>query len=433
MSKKEENNQEEIQEQKNEKKQNAQSKSEEPKNTEQNKQQKNENKQKLESQDKKKENEENQNVNQENEKNTENKKVESNTKEQEKQNNIENGEQLKTGFFKKVWNSIVKIETYPAMAAQGFKKAIIYMIKIIVILAIVLSLGVIYQMNETINKGKDYLQNNFPEFSYQDGILTVEGEQPIIVSEDNDIIGKTIVDTNQNQEQEKINGYISAIEENGNGFIILSDRLIVKDESVSGTITYVYKEALDQMKITQFNKQTVLDYINSGSIINLYISLFATFFIYSFTMYFFTTLINVLMLSVVGYITTWIARIKMRYIAIFNMAVYSITLSTILNIIYLAINIFIPFTMEYFQVMYITVSAIYLIAAIFILKTEFIKKQAELMKIVEAQEIIKKQMQQKEEEDKNKKEPKEDEKEKKKEEKKEKKDNKGQEPEGSNA
>ena len=44
--------------------------------------------------------------------------------------------------------------------------------------------------------------------------------------------------------------------------------------------------------------------------------------------------------------------------------------------------------MQYFQVMYIAVAAIYLVAAIFILKVDFTKKQVELMKIAEALELV---------------------------------------------
>ena len=113
-------------------------------------------------------------------------------------------------------------------------------------------------------------------------------------------------------------------------------------------------------------------------------------------MYLLTTLSNAVLLSAFGYLTTWLARIKMRYVAMFNMSVYALTLSTVLNILYIAVNIFIRFNMEYFQVMYVAVSAIYLVAAIFLLKTEFIKKQAELMKIAEAQEIVRKELEQKE-------------------------------------
>ena len=86
----------------------------------------------------------------------------------------------------------------------------------------------------------------------------------------------------------------------------------------------------------------------------------------------------------------------MRYVAIFNMSVYALTLSVILNMLYIAVNIFIPFTMEYFQVMYVAVAAIYLVAAIMILKTDFMKKQMELMKIAEAQEMVKKELEERE-------------------------------------
>lgn len=153
-------------------------------------------------------------------------------------------------------------------------------------------------------------------------------------------------------------------------------------------------------------------------------------------MYFITTLWYVVMISIVGYITSWMLKIKMRYVAIFNMSVYAITLSVLLNTIYLIINMFIPFTISYFQVMYVAVATIYLIAAIFIIKSETIKKQAELMKIEETQKMVKKELEQEnKEEEKQKESDKKEKKEDKSGDNKEKKkdNNVGEEPEGSNA
>ena len=89
----------------------------------------------------------------------------------------------------------------------------------------------------------------------------------------------------------------------------------------------------------------------------------------------------------------------MKYIAVFNMSVYAITLSIILDMIYMGTNIFIEFNMTYFQVMYVSVSAIYLVAAIFLLKDEYIKTQKELIKIIEAQEIVKQEAEEREKEE----------------------------------
>ena len=156
-------------------------------------------------------------------------------------------------------------------------------------------------------------------------------------------------------------------------------------------------------------------------------------------MYLLTIISNVVLLSFFGYITTLLARIKMRYVAVFNMSAYALTLSVILNMLYVAVNIFVTFNMEYFQVMYVAVAAIYLVAAILILKADFMKKQLKVMKIAEAKAIVKKEMEQEEKDNKEKEErrkkDKEEEKNNREQKKKDKeeKENLGNEAEGSNA
>ncbi len=361
----------------------------------------------------------------------ENKTEEVNNKEPKKNNDdIE----FNMGFFKKVWYSIVKIEKYPNMSAQGVGKAINYLSKIVAILTIVVCLGILYQTHNLIDEGISYLQNSFPEFSYKEGILNVESEEPIIISAEDSVVGKTIIDTNT-EDENTINEYKNTIINEGEGILILKDKAIVKNASVAGTIEYLYTDTLDNMGITEFNKQDVINYANSNQMATLYISVFLTIFIYAFVMYFLSTLSNAILLSFFGFFAAWFAKIKMRYVAVFNMSVYALTLSIILNILYIGVNIFIQFNMEYFQVMYVVVATIYLVAAIFILKSEFVKKQAELMKIAEAQEIIKKQIEEKErvkEEEKQKEEQKRKEREEEKKEKEEK-ENEEQEPKGSEA
>ncbi len=313
--------------------------------------------------------------------------------------NEEKEGKAKIGFFQKVWDSITKIEKYPDMAAEGLGRAFTYLCKVVAILAIVLCLGMMYQTYQMLQEGIEYLQNEFPEFSYKDGVLNVSSDQPLTISEDNSYVGKTIIDTNT-EDQQTENQYINEIEKSGSGMIILKDKVILKNGSIAGTINYNYSELLGQMGITEFTKQSVIDYVNSSQVISLYISVFITIFVYSFMMYLLTTLSNVVFLSIFGYLTTWIARIKMRFVAVFNMSIYALTLSIFLNMLYIAVNIFIDFNMEYFQVMYIAVSAIYLVAAIFLLKTEFMKQQVELMKIAEAQEIVRKEMEEKDRQEK---------------------------------
>lgn len=308
----------------------------------------------------------------------------------------EKEKKTKIGFFQKVWNAITKIEKYPDMAAEGLGKAFTYICKIVAILAIVLCLGMMYQTYQIMQEGINYLQNEFPAFSYKEGTLDVTSEKRLTISEDDSYVGRVIIDT-KTEEEQVINQYINEVTKAGSGMLVLKDKVILKSGAVAGTINYNYEEFLTQMGIQEFTKQTVIDYANSSKVINLYVSIFITIFIYSFVMYLITTISNAIFLAIFGYLTTWIARIKMRFLPVFNMAIYSLTLSVLLNMIYIGVNIFIDFNMEYFQVMYISVAAIYLVAAIFLLKTEFMKQQAELMKIAEAQEIVRRELQEQEE------------------------------------
>lgn len=352
-------------------------------------------------------------------------------KEEQPKENIKSKKNKKS-FFKKIWYSITKIEKYPEMAIEGVGKAVAYLAKLVIIISIILSAWLTYQTYTELNKGLDYLKNEFPNFSYKEGKLNVGNNQEPIIFEREDI-KKIIIDT-QTDSQEEINSYLNSMNKNGGGIVVTKDKIIIKNSVTDGAIQYNYTDIFGASGIQEFSKEDVVNLKNNTNMSILIVNVFLTLFVYGFIMYFITTLSYVLLISVLGFLTTTMLKMKMRYTPIFNMSIYAITLSVILNIIYLVVNIFTGFVIEYFQVMYITVATIYLIAAIMIMKSEFIKKQAELMKIVEAQKIVKKELENNKEE---KKEEKGNTEEKKEEQKgnKEKKDEKenGEEPEGQNA
>ena len=243
---------------------------------------------------------------------------------------------IKKGFFKKAWYSITKIEKYPEMATEGVPKAISYICKLIILLAIILSVWITYDAYKTIKNATNYLQNDFPEFLYKEGNLKVESNEPIII-DNKEVIGKIIVDTNTDSEEE-INNYIKSFGQYDSGIIVLKNRVILTNINIRGSTSYNYEELLENMEITEFSKETLINYLNSNKIFGLYTTLYFVIFIYSFIMYLLRTLWYIIVISIVGYFAAWFLKIKMRYAPIFNMSVYAITLSVILNIVYLIIN-----------------------------------------------------------------------------------------------
>lgn len=346
----------------------------------------------------------------------ENEKAENTKKEQEKE--------LKKGFFKKVWYSIDKIEKYSELSAEGFGRAIKYLVVLIMILGLISSVSTVYKTSLEVKNIAQYINDKTPGLTYSNGILAVDSETPII--DENEKFGKVIIDTNTDSEQ-TINQYINEVQDGENAIIILKDKLILKEVGLQGTTNYNYKDLFNEMKITEFNKQELVEYLLGTNMMSLYLNLFLVLFIYAFVIYLVNTLFYIIVISVFGYFATIILKLKIRYVAVFNMAVYAITLPTILNAIYIAVNAFFNYTINYFEVMYVLVASIYMIAAVFILKSEFNKKQGEVQQIIEVEKEVKEENKQKrDDEDK-------ENKDKKGKDEPEEKNTDGEEPEGSNA
>lgn len=346
--------------------------------------------------------------------------------------NIEENNETKKGFLKKVWYSIDKIEKYAELSAEGFARTIKYLSILVLMIAIISSLVSTYRTSVEIKNVAQYINEKVPELTYNEGTLKVNSEETI-VDESSDF-GKVIIDTNTDNE-EQINQYINEVNQDGNGIIILKDKLLIKREGVEGTIKYEYKELLSEVEVTEFTKQELVSYLTSSNMMPLYLNLIFALFVYAFAIYFINTLWYIATIALVGYVVTLILRLKIRFVAVFNMAVYAITLPTLLNMLYIIINAFYSYTINYFDIMYMLVAVIYMMAAIFILKSEFNKKQGEVQKIVEVEKQVKEETEEQKQEEKNDEENKENKETTKKNKKKQQKedDTNGEEPEGSNA
>ena len=144
---------------------------------------------------------------------------------EEKQENTNNGE-MKKGFFKKIWYSIDKVEKYSELSAEGFGKAIRYLITLIVMLAIVSAGVTVFRTSKQMKQVSEYIKENAPEFKYSDGILDIDINEPII--NENENFGKIIVDTISETEDIQ-NQYMDDIKKEKRAVVVLKDKLILKE------------------------------------------------------------------------------------------------------------------------------------------------------------------------------------------------------------
>lgn len=339
----------------------------------------------------------------------------------------------KIGFFKRVLISIKDFEKYIEFAIEKTTTAIGYLAKLIVIFALVVSATFTYRFMQDVQNGISYVKEEMPDFAYEEGELSIQAEEAIKIEHEKSILQYIIMDTNATQEQQA--DYITDIAGYSNGVVILKDRFILKNAMLKEPIEYFYKDVQNEYGIGNFTKEQAVSKIEETNKTVLYSMFYVTMTIYLFLVYFVTVLLDAFTFFILGLIVSRIVGIKIKMKPIFNMAVYALTLPIILNLIYIVVNTFTGFTIQYFQWMYTAIASIYMIVAILMIKADFINKQKELMKIVEEQEKVRQEIQEREEKDKEKKEQEEQKKQEKEEKKKEKKkdNNLGEEPEGSKA
>ena len=337
-------------------------------------------------------------------------------------------------FFKKVWYSITNFEKYPDMAAEGVYKAVKYLVILTIVLSIFLTISSLIESKKMVTNLSQYIQDNIPDFSYQDGKVSMDIEQPILLDNiqyngiDYIIINPNLEDDTDKDNYKNENGKI------GTTVYFFKNQIILENKNENGekqTQEYTYQDFIQsytQENITQFNKDELVDYLTSEKMNLFYIRYSMSIIIYLVLMNIIVGLLDSVELAVLGWITSITARIKMRFTAIFNMAIYSLTLSILLNYIYVIINYFTDFTIQYFSIAYITIAYIYLAASIFIIKDDYLKKQEIVEKIKQEQEKVREEIKEQERQKEEKKEKKE-----KKEKEKEEKEKNNEEPKGSEA
>ena len=307
----------------------------------------------------------------------------------------------KTNFFKQAYSSIKDLDKYEDFAIEQPKENLKYLLKLVAIFTIIIACFYSYKIVDSLTEIYVTFKNNVPEFSYSQGVLKVDAEQPIIIEEYEEAIGKVIIDTaiedNGTEEYEK------DIKNNTMGVLILKDRCIVLSNGTMGQVTYKYSDIANSYGLTEFTKQDVINYIESMNIATIYLSIYFVIGGYLFIIYFIAIFRDVLILSVLTLIISKFSRINLKFAPSFNIAVRSITLPVVLNLIYIIVNLLTGFTIKYFQLMYTTISYIYVVVAILMIKTDFINRQLELIKLAQEQEKVREEMKRKKEEEEKKK------------------------------
>ncbi len=349
-------------------------------------------------------------------------------------------EEKELSFFKKVLVSIKDFEKYPELASKSWGIVFSYFIKLFLLFVAVVALTSVYEFVKDFQKELNYIKEEVPPFTFENGKLQVEQEEPIIEQNRDNPFDTIIIDTTL-EEEDMVQKYTEMLQKTQNGIALLQDKFVVKTQFIEQPVTYLYASLLEGNVIPNFTKQEVIQYFSGTNLVLIYVGIFFMLFLYFFVLYFISTWLDIAFLALFGYFTALILRIRLRISAMGKIVVHSLTLPILLNMGTILLETFTTFRLEYFAIMYIGIAYIYIITAILMIKSDMIKSQKELAKIIEEQAKVREELQKQKEQEEEEKQKQEEEKQKEEQRKKEKKEQKEKEknvgnqnePQGENA
>ncbi|MDO5555342.1 MAG: DUF1189 family protein [Clostridia bacterium] len=300
----------------------------------------------------------------------------------------------KTSFFIRIKDAVVNFDHYKTFADEKLSITIKYILKLMIIFAVIIAIALTYKLIEQTQMAIQIFDTECPNFKIENNTLIIEEENKQFVKGDkNGYFGIVI-----NDEAEELSNINEAFNYQ-RVIALLNNRIIIRDaKNIESTITY--EQLSNKYNLNNINKESIINFATGNNTTKIYALFVIISLIYLYVIYLIQILLDILLLSAVGYLLSKIIRVKFKYKSIFNMSVYALTLSVILYVIYIFVNLFTGFNIKYFEIAYNLIAYIYIITAMLTIKSDLTKQQIEVSKIVKEQEKVKEENKQEKQEDK---------------------------------
>lgn len=290
-------------------------------------------------------------------------------------------------FFKRIKRSIFNVEKYGEYLLEKTSIAVKYFFGIVLIISLVLAAISTYHFSVIVSKAYSYVKNELPEFTYENGKVNFE---KAVEGYDADMDLYSIISTNSDVSDGVKENYKEKVKDYTYAIMFLQDEVIVLEAGEFMELSYTDIEASYGINIT--NKSNLVEALDSIGEYGINITYFISAVLSLYIANIITYMADVLMVCIFGYLVAKIVGIPLTVGKTFVLSIYALTLSIILSTIYSVVYSLTGFVIEYFDIMYLLVSYIYIIAAILIIKSDLIKQQMELQQIYKVEKEVKREL-----------------------------------------
>ena len=299
-------------------------------------------------------------------------------------------EKEKIGFFSRIKIAVVNLENYSLFLEEKLSVAVKYFFQIVLILTLVIAGIQTFDMLKMLEKGYHYIQEQLPDFSYENGNLHFP-ERIFAYDEEYDIY--MIADTGEEVSQELLQEYNHQIK--STGLIFLKNQVIY--QNAGRQIQYSYQDLSTQYGKNSMNKTEFLQEIDKIGKTGIGVTIFLAVTISVYIVQMVMILMDWVIISVFALIASRVCKIRMPLKHCFRLSIYALTLPIILHMVYQIAYYFAGFYTQYFRLVYLLISYVYIVAVILMMKSDLLKQQVEIAKMVQIQKEIQEESQDTEE------------------------------------
>lgn len=295
----------------------------------------------------------------------------------------------KKGFFARLKTSVFKLEDYGSFLGESPSIAFKYFFLLILFVSTIVVGVSTYDFARMTNKIYNYIGSELPDFSFADGNLNF---QNYVEAYDHDYNFKLIINTNEITE-ENLEEYKNKSYDVEQSVILLKDKLIYISEQ-QGESEFIYSELAKEFNMAEFDKEKMLELLNKTDKTSLTAVYFVTALVSVYVTNLLTILSDLCLVAIFGWFIAKFCGVNIPMINMIEISIYGLTLSILLSGVYSILIILAGFTIAYFNLIYLLISYVYIIAAILMIKYDLMKQKEELKKIIEVQKKVKAEMEQ---------------------------------------
>ncbi len=280
--------------------------------------------------------------------------------------------EIRLSFFRRMKMSIFDFDKYHIIASEGLGRAMMYLIKLMLLFALVMSAASIIKVSQLLDQGIEYFSSNVPNFYFENNEFVLDSETDVTIENHEYTDFKIILTNSETYSEDEIRDF------DGLAVAFTKKHVLLKQQNSTSITTQTYEELGNTIDLNEINKDYIVNMFSGENSYNILANIFAVIFISTFLTYFLTAILDTIALSLLGFIVSRLIRIPFKYGALYSLSISAITLPVILNAIYLIVNMFTGFVIPYFQIMYTLIAYVYLIAALLIMRSEIIKKKVQI-------------------------------------------------------